>query len=112
MSAGWETQDDNTKEFLAAVERKQEKFVETGGLIISAQMKRRAPVLTGNLRRSITSNVDRDSNGVYSDTGPGADYAEFVEYGANGRAAQPFAEPGFQAAQTKIQQIAEREFKT
>ena len=104
--------EDKTPEFLRDVARGAERFVTQGGLVISGQMKRRAPVDLGNLRRSISSETGKDSAGVYSDTGPGTDYAEFVEYGTSKMAAQPYAEPGFQAARPRIDSIAARELKT
>lgn len=106
--------EDNTQEFLKDVARAQQRFVTQGGLVISGQMKRRAPVDFGNLRRSITSTTGSESGEVYSDTGPGTDYAEFVEYGTSNPnyPAQPYAEPGFQAARPKIDSIAAREFNT
>ena len=106
---------DFTDEFLRDIERGQERFVRAGGLVIEGNMKRRAPVAKingGRLRASITSNVDSDATGPYSDTGPNVDYAEYVEYGTSRMAAQPYAEPGFQASRSAIDALAAREMKT
>ena len=104
--------EDFTDEFLRDIERGAERFVTFGGLIIAGNMKRRSPVDTGRLRGSITTNVDSDGDGPYSDTGPGTDYAEYVEYGTTRQPAQPYAEPGFQASRSAIDALAARELKT
>ena len=104
--------EDFTDEFLRDIERGQERFVRDGGLVIESNMKRRTPVDTGRLRGSITSEVGADSDGPYSDTGPNVDYAEYVEYGTSRMAAQPYAEPGFQASRPAIDALAARELKT
>ena len=108
--------EDFTDEFLRDVERGAERFVRAGGLVIESNMKRivtqKRIVDTGRLRASITSNVDSDGDGPYSDTGPNVDYAEYVEYGTSRQPARPYAEPGFQASRPAIDALAARELKT
>ena len=103
---------DNTSDILKDVSRKKEAFVFAGGLIANGEMKRRAPVDTGQLRGSITTETGAELNKVYSDTGPTANYAEFVEFGTSRPTpAQPFAEPGWQAALPKIERLATKDFE-
>lgn len=102
---------DFTEEFLKDVEAAKRRFVTEAGKILEGAMKRRAPVDSGNLRRGITTTVDEDGDGVFSDTGPTAEYAEYVEYGTVRMDAQPYAEPGFVASQAQIDRLAERELR-
>ena len=102
---------DNTDDILRDVNRKKEAFVFAGGLIANGEMKRRTPVDTGQLRGSITTETGTEMNKAHSDTGPTADYAEFPEFGTVYQAAQPYAEPGWQAALPKIERLALKDFE-
>ena len=102
---------DNTDDILREVSRKKEAFVFAGGLIANSEMKQRTPVDTGQLRGSITTETGSDGGQVYSDTGPTASYAEFVEFGTVYQVAQPYAEPGWQAALPKIERLALKDFE-
>ena len=63
--------------------------------------QRKAPVDTGNLRRSIT--MDLSDGGLTGKVKPTADYAPYLEYGTRFQSAQPFMRPAFnkQKAQFK-----------
>lgn len=63
--------------------------------------QRKAPVDTGNLRRSIT--MDLSDGGLTGKVKPTADYAPYLEYGTRFQPAQPFMRPSFnkQKAQFK-----------
>ena len=102
---------DNTDDILKEVNRKKEAFVFAGGLIANSEMKQRTPVDTGQLRGSITTETGSDGGQVYSDTGPTTNYAEFVEFGTVHQTAQPYAEPGWQAALPKIERLALKDFE-
>ena len=102
---------DNTDDILKEVSRKKEAFVFAGGLIANGEMKQRTPVDTGQLRGSITTETGSEGGKVYSDTGPSTQYAEFVEFGTRFQSAQPYAEPGWQAALPKIERLALRDFQ-
>ena len=102
---------DNTDDIIREVSRKKEAFVFAGGLIANGEMKRRAPVDTGQLRGSITTETGSDGGQIYSDTGPTANYAEYLEFGTRFQSAQPYAEPGWQAALPKIERLALKDFE-
>ena len=102
---------DNTDDILREVNRKKEAFVFAGGLIANGEMKRRTPVDTGQLRGSITTETGSEGGQVYSDTGPTANYAEYLEFGTRFQPAQPYAEPGWQAALPKIERLALKDFE-
>jgi HK97 gp10 family phage protein len=129
---------DNTSKVLAELQRKGLQYVSEGGQIIRTEMSTRCPVDKGNLRNSIQVETYFEDGKPTSETGPTADYAPYVEYGTgihaspegggshakkipwfykdeegnwhktSGMKAQPFAEPGFQAAKPQIDRIAER----
>lgn len=63
--------------------------------------QRKAPVDTGNLRRSITMNLS--DGGLTGKVKPTADYAPYLEYGTRFQSDQPFMRPAFnkQKAQFK-----------
>jgi HK97 gp10 family phage protein len=52
-----------------------------------------APVDTGNLRASITTEIS--DSGLAAEIGPTAEYAEFVEYGTSDQAPDPFMGPAW-----------------
>lgn len=55
--------------------------------------QRKAPVDTGNLRRSIT--MDLSDGGLTGNVKPTADYAPYLEHGTRFQSAQPFMRPSF-----------------
>ena len=125
---------DNTSKVLADLQRQGMQFVSEGGQAIRSEMASRAPVRLGNLRASIQVETFVEDGIPTSETGPTAEYAPYVEYGTgiyaadgsgrktpwrykdeegkwhvtSGQEAQPFAEPGFQAAKPQIDRLAER----
>lgn len=125
---------DNTSKVLADLQRQGMQFVSEGGQAICSEMASRAPVKLGNLKGSIQVETFVEDGIPTSETGPTAEYAQYVEYGTgiyaadgsgrktpwrykdeegnwhvtSGQEAQPFAEPGFQAAKPQIDRLAER----
>lgn len=133
------TKHDFSKEVLADIHRNALSYVTHGGQMIQSEMKSRADgsVRTGNLRGSIQSEAFVEDGVPTSETGPTAEYAPYVEYGTgvfaadgsgrqtpwsykdesgkwhttSGQKAQPFAEPGFQAAKQRLPELAARLLK-
>jgi len=125
---------DYTKDVLSDLQRQGLQFVSEGGQAIRSEMASRAPVRLGNLKGSIQVETFVEDGIPTSETGPTAEYAPYVEYGTgiyaadgtgrktpwrykdeegkwhvtSGQEAQPFAEPGFQAAKPQIDRLAER----
>ena len=128
------TAKDYTKDVLSDLQRQGLQFVTEGGQAIRSEMASRAPVRLGNLKGSIQVETFVEDGIPTSETGPTAEYAPYVEYGTgiyaadgsgrktpwrykdeegnwhvtSGQEAQPFAEPGFQAAKPQIDRLAER----
>lgn len=64
---------------------------------IEAGAKNRAPVDTGALRNSITSEVQRRGNTIRGEVGPTVNYGGFVERGTSRMSAQPYLRPATDA---------------
>lgn len=60
---------------------------------MNKNMQNIAPVDTGNMKRSITSEFT--DGGFTGTTGPHTDYAGYVEYGTRFQSAQPFVKPAY-----------------
>lgn len=70
--------------------------------VVETDAKRRAPVRTGTLRRSITGRTLSPLRGV---VGSNVHYARFVEQGTRHMRARPFLEPAIEAQRLKIRDI-------
>lgn len=80
------------------------RLLQDIGLIAEGGGKRRAPVRTGNLRRSITNRVTDTEAYVGTDV----EYAPYVHYGTRYQAAQPFLEEGIEDTMSEIEAAAAR----
>ena len=70
---------DNSKEVLAAFQEAAVRALEKCGLTAEGYAKQLCPVDTGNLRNSITHQVDESEPAVY--IGSNSEYAAYVELG-------------------------------
>lgn len=52
-----------------------------------------APVRTGNLRNSITADIENYPSVVSAEVGPTAEYGAYVEFGTSKQAPQPYLGP-------------------
>lgn len=105
------TINDKTADVLAEVQRKALAFVTAGGQAIQTEAASRAAVDTGNMRSSIITESFVEDGLPVSETGPTAEYAKYVEYGTVKMKAQPFMEPGYQAAIPTIENLKNRIMK-
>lgn len=69
-----------------------------------------APVDTGNLRNSLTSEVDSADKSVI--IGTPVEYAPFVEYGTSRQRAQPYLRPAVENHMDEYKRILVDELKT
>lgn len=60
-----------------------------------------APVDTGNLRASITTETGADGTAIYGQVEAGANYAAYVEHGTSRMAPQPYMSPSFEKNSAK-----------
>lgn len=82
---------DNAQVAKAAFESAIDVALEKIGLLAEGYAIKKCPVDTGNLRGSITYEVDTDGNAVY--IGTNVEYAPYVELGTSRQKAQPFLRP-------------------
>ena len=102
-------------EVLKAMELHKKEFCEAIGTLAVSEVQRQPkeimPVLTGNLRRSITYEVMPNNEGVYIGVTAAAPYALTIEKGLSGHKAKPFLETGTMNAIPKITDVAIRVYK-
>ena len=79
---------DNTKQAVDGIESAIGVALEEIGLLAENYAAKKCPVDTGNLRASITHEVDAGDNAVY--VGTNIEYAPYVELGTSRQKAQPF----------------------
>jgi HK97 gp10 family phage protein len=82
----------------AQIEAPKRRFLTRIALIVERAAKRRAPVKTGHLRRSITHRVERDRAIV----GTNVKYAPYQELGTRFIRPRAFLSGGLQASQGAI----------
>lgn len=80
------------------LEQKTSQIVTQRTMEMEANAKNLAPVDTGHLRRSITSDIKSNSKGTTGETSVNVEYGLFVEYGTVRQGAQPFLFPAFKKA--------------
>lgn len=83
------------------------EFCERVGVLAVAEAQSLVPVLTGNLKRSITHEVMPSDKGVFIGVTSDAPYGVIVEKGSSKQTAQPYLEPGCNNAIPKIKNVAE-----
>ena len=96
---------------LAAMKNCKHEFCEGIGILAVAEVQPLVPVLTGNLKKSIVSEVINGDKGINIGVTPDAPYGIMVEKGTNKQKAQPYLEPGAINAIPKIINVAEQIYK-
>ncbi len=66
-----------------------------GALPIQTAAAQKAPVLTGNLRRSIHTETAETSDGVVARIGTNVEYGPAQEFGSSRNRAQPYLRPAY-----------------
>lgn len=124
---------DNSKEISAAIKAALLRGLEKCGLVAEGYAKKLCPVDTGNLRNSITHQVDSEGHSVY--VGTNSDYGAYVELGTgkyypggrptpwvyqdakgnwhrtSGSKAQPFLKPAAAEHADQYREILKKELK-
>jgi HK97 gp10 family phage protein len=81
-------------------------LVRRAAFEIEARAKVLAPVLTGNLRNSIQTDVESD--GLTAHVGTGVEYAAYVEFGTRRMAPRPYLAPAAEAVRAQIGRLVRR----
>ena len=100
---------DNSKEIIEAMQQATVRALEKCGLTAEGYAKKLAPVDTGNLRNSITHDVDDGETAAY--IGTNVEYAPYVCLGTIHMKAQPFLKPAVAANANTYRKIIEDELK-
>ena len=103
------TYKDNSKEVSDNIKAALLRGLETCGLVAEGYAKKLAPVDTGNLRNSITHEVDDGEPAVY--IGTNVEYAPYVCLGTIHMKAQPFLKPAVADHENEYRKIIENELK-
>ena len=82
---------DNTEQVVHGIESAIGVALEKIGLLAEGYAQMKCPVDTGNLRASITHEVDAGGKAVY--IGTNVEYAPYVELGTSKQKAQPYLRP-------------------
>ena len=100
---------DNSKEVSDNIKAALLRGLETCGLVAEGYAKKLAPVDTGNLRNSITHEVDDGEPAAY--IGTNVEYAPYVCLGTIHMKAQPFLKPAVADHANEFRKIFENEMK-
>ena len=100
---------DNSKEVSEKIKKALLRGLETCGLVAEGYAKKLAPVDTGNMRNSITHDVDEEEPAAY--VGTNVEYAPYQELGTIHMAAQPFLKPAVADHSNTYRKIIENELK-
>ena len=100
---------DNSKEVSDNIKAALLRGLETGGLVAEGDAKKLAQVDTGNLRNSITHDVDNVEPAAY--IGTNVEYAPYQELGTIHMAAHPFLKPAVADHANTYRKIIENELK-
>lgn len=108
--AGFTIDQNNIGDVLSELELKEAKALEMIGIKAEGYAKALCPVDTGNLRNSITHQVDLSVDGVY--IGTNVEYGPYVELGTvKMPGGKPFIRPAIENHMSEYKQIAINELK-
>ena len=100
---------DNSKEISDNIKAALLRGLETCGLVAEGYAKKLAPVDTGNLRNSITHDVDDGEPAAY--IGTNVEYAPYVCLGTMHMKVQPFLKPAVNDHKDEYRKILENSLK-
>lgn len=106
MADGVSVVQDNTDRVVDGIDSAVGAALEEIGLLAENYAAKKCPVDTGNLRASITHEVDAGGNAVY--IGTNVEYAPYVELGTSRQKAQPFLRPAASEHGAQYRQVLEK----
>lgn len=104
MKVQW---NDNTSEVKRAIHSALVTAISKAAVHVQGEAKMRVPVRTGNLKGSITQEVD----GLTGTVGTNVEYAPFVEYGTVRQSPQPYLFPALDENKDNIRQMIREEIE-
>lgn len=106
MAGGVSVKHDNAKQVIDGIDSAIDVALEKIGLLAENYAAKKCPVDTGNLRASITHEVDAGDNAVY--IGTNVEYAPYVELGTSRQKAQPFLRPAASEHGAQYRQVLKK----
>lgn len=106
MAGGVTVKQDNTGQAADGIDSAIGVALEKIGLLAENYAEKKCPVDTGNLRGSITHEVDTADNAVY--IGTNVEYAPHVELGTSRQKAQPFLRPAASEHGAQYRQVLKK----
>ena len=106
MAGGVTVKQDNTGQVADGIDSAVGVALEEIGLLAENYAAKKCPVDTGNLRASVTHEVDAGGNAVY--IGTNVEYAPYVELGTSRQKAQPFLRPAASEHGAQYRQVLEK----
>lgn len=106
MADGVSVVQDNTGRVVDGIDSAIGAALEEIGLLAENYAAKKCPVDTGNLRGSITYEVDAGDNAVY--IGTNVEYAPYVELGTPRQEAQPFLRPAASEHGTRYRKVLKK----
>ena len=106
MAGGVSVRRDNTGQAVDGIDSAIGAALEEIGLLAEGYAAGKCPVDTGNLRGSITHEVDAGDNAVY--IGTDVEYAPYVELGTSRQKAQPFLRPAASEHGARYRQVLKK----
>lgn len=106
MASSVSVTQDNTGQVVDGIDSAIGAALEEIGLLAENYAAKKCPVDTGNLRGSITYEVDTDGNAVY--IGTNVEYAPYVELGTSRQKAQPFLRPAASEHGAQYRQVLKK----
>lgn len=108
MASDVTVKQDNTEQAVDGIDSAIGIALEKIGLLAENYAEKKCPVDTGNLRASITHEVDTADNAVY--IGTNVEYAPYVELGTSRQKAQPFLRPAASEHGAQYHQVLKKAF--
>lgn len=99
----------NKKAVIDALTRGEKAALEAIGVFVDGAASLRSPVDTGNLRASITHQVNEREKSVQ--IGTPVEYAPYVELGTKRMKAQPYLTPAVESNLNRIETLGGKAFK-
>lgn len=106
MADGVSVIQDNTEQVVDGIDSAIGAALEEIGLLAENYAAKKCPVDTGNLRASITHEVDAGDNAVY--IGTNVEYAPYVELGTSRQKAQQFLRPAASEHGAQYRQVLKK----
>lgn len=106
MASDVTVKQDNTEQAVDGIDSAISVALEEIGLLAENYAAKKCPVDTGNLRASITHEVDTGDNAVY--IGTNVEYAPYVELGTLRQKAQPFLRPAASEHGAQYRQVLKK----